>query len=608
MTTLIEQIKHGKIWNFHGGIHPPENKQQSNKHSILPVEIPSTIILPIKQHFGSSVQILVSVGDHVLKGQPLTKSNIFQCCPVHAPTSGDVIAIEAHTIIDASELSNTSIIIRPDFDDQWTKKQPIWEFLTVEAETLITHVHMMGISGLGGAGFPSAIKLQSGLVRTDILIINGAECEPYVTADDLLMQEHSDEIIQGIEILQHIVQPQLALIAIEDNKPKAISALKRSIGDKPNILVQVVPTKYPSGGEKQLVKLITGKEVPTKSIPTSIGVLMQNVGTVFAVKRAIIDGEPLIQRVVTLTGATLQQQRNRWTLLGTPIRFLLDKHGYTPDNKIEHLIIGGPMMGVTIPHANVPISKETNCVLVPSRLDVISSQGEMSCIRCSDCADVCPAFLLPQQLNWYAKDHNLDKCEEYNLFDCIECGACAYVCPSEIPLVRYYRQAKSEIRKRNTEKLRAELARKRFEAKRLRTERKNEQRSTRDKQSIKNRHRAMEDFNDSGTVTSTTFRLQSESKQSSSKMSMKPVIAAAIAKAKAKQIASNQVVQNSRKIKPIYEEHEKQDRACKVRDDGERYNYVSLETSSDKNRVVAAAIARAKARKKIQLRKNDEDK
>lgn len=601
MITLIEQIKQGQVWDFHGGIHPPENKRQSSETSILPVAIPNEIVLPVKQHIGTAGQILVNVGDKVLKGQPLTKSDAIQCCPVHAPTSGEVVAIEPRTIAHPSGLTDTCIVIRPDFEDKWGDKVALADFHKESGEALIDHIRLMGISGMGGAGFPAARKLQTGIARTEILIINGAECEPYITADDRLMQERAEEIVQGVEILQHIVNPKLTVIALEDNKPEAIDALKRATRDKTDIVVQVVPTKYPSGGEKQLIKLITGKEVPTNGIPAAIGVMMQNVGTVFAIKRAVIDGEPLIERVVTLTGTTLKEQRNRWALLGTPVSFLLDKHGYQPDKKLERVIIGGPMMGYTIPHPNVPITKVTNCILVPSRREIAPSEGEVACIRCSACAEACPASLLPQQLQWYAKDQDFDKCEEYNLFDCIECGACAYVCPSEIPLVQYYRQAKSEIRARNAEQQAAERAKERFEAKKARMERDKKAREERHKQAAENRRKAMEKSGDGDAIAAAIARVKAKTEQDSAATAVKPAVAAAIARAKAKQAeaaAKGQAEPDNSEMAKLREERKRQARERKAQKAAESQ---AESASDDKKDAVAAAIARAKARKAAQL-------
>ncbi|MDD1781293.1 electron transport complex subunit RsxC [Enterovibrio sp. ZSDZ35] len=602
MITLIEQIKHGQIWDFHGGVHPPENKHQSNQQTIQSAEIPSEIVLPLKQHIGTTGQLLVSVGDKVLKGQPLTKSDVLQACPVHAPTSGEVVAIEARTIAHPSGLTDNCIVIRPDFEDTWAEKSSVDDYLSKSPEDLIDHIRLMGIAGMGGAGFPAARKLQTAHNRTEILILNGAECEPYITADDRLMQERADEIVQGAEILKHIVNPKLTVVALEDNKPEAIEALKTAVMGKDDILVQVVPTKYPSGGEKQLIKLVTGKEVPTKAIPAAIGIMVQNVGTAFAIKRAVIDGEPLIERVVTLTGTTLKEQSNRWALLGTPISFLLDKHGYQPDKKLERVIIGGPMMGFTAPHTQIPVTKVTNCILVPSKREIEPSHGEMACIRCSSCAEACPASLLPQQLQWYAKDQNYDKCEEYNLFDCIECGACAYVCPSEIPLVQYYRQAKAEIRTRDAEHQSAERARERFEAKKARLERDKKEREARHKQAAENRRKAMEKSGDGDAIAAAIARVKAKGEQGSAVAAIKPAVAAAIAKAKAKQaeaaVAGSSEPDNSEMSK-LREERKRLARERKAQKEATTDTSPS-DSTTDKKDAVAAAIARAKAKKAAQ--------
>ena len=346
MSSLLQQIQDGTLWDFHGGVHPPENKAQSNQTPIKTYAIPDELVIPVKQHIGSAGRLLVKVGDFVLKGQALTHSDIFQSCPIHAPTSGQITAIEPRTINHPSGLDDLCIVITPDHQDQWIDKKALPSFANEDAETLIEHLRVMGIAGMGGAGFPTARKLQASHGRTEILIINAIECEPYITADDRLMREYAGEIAQGVSILQQIVSPKFTILAVEDNKPEAIAAMKTACETLDKTRVQVVPTKYPSGGEKQLIELLTGTQVPSQTIPASIGIMMQNVGTVFAIKRAIIDGEPLIQRVVTLVGETLKSQGNRWALIGTPIGFLLETHGFQVDPKLSRLIIWGPHDGL----------------------------------------------------------------------------------------------------------------------------------------------------------------------------------------------------------------------------------------------------------------------
>ncbi len=320
---------------------------------------------------------------------------------------------------------------------------------------------------MGGAGFPTSIKVNLGdHQRVEELIINAVECEPYITADDRLMREHADEIITGIHILQYLLNPRRTLIGIEDNKPEAISAIKRACKGC-DIEVRVVPTKYPSGGEKQIIQLLTGKEVQSGQLPAHVGVVCQNVGTAHAIKRAVVDGQPLISRVTTLTGDGVARPGNYEVLLGTPVRDLLSHGGVNPD-ALERLVMGGPMMGFTLHNPAVPVVKTTNCIIAATPEELPEPPEEQPCIRCGSCAEVCPANLLPQQLYWHAKNDDLEKAQHHNLMDCIECGACAYVCPSHIPLVQYYRYAKGAVRQQAADQLKADKARERFEARQAR--------------------------------------------------------------------------------------------------------------------------------------------
>ncbi|MDY4313767.1 electron transport complex subunit RsxC [Pectobacterium actinidiae] len=480
MLKLFSAFKKDRIWDFDGGIHPPEMKTQSSQTPLRQIPLPEQFIIPLKQHLGPEGEICVSVGDKVLRGQPLTRGK-GRTLPVHAPTSGTVNAIRQHTTAHPSGLSELSIIIIPDGDDRWCERQTFTDYRAQSVDTLLAHLHQAGIAGLGGAGFPTAAKLQGGMRGIETLIINGAECEPYITADDRLMQECADEIIQGVEILSFLLQPKRILIGIEDNKPEAIRALKLALGKRSDMQLRVIPTKYPSGGAKQLTKILTGKEVPFGKHSAAIGVLMQNVGTAFAIKRAVIDSEPLTERVVTLTGEALRQPGNVWARLGTPVRHLLKQGGFHV-NKQPMVVMGGPLMGFTLPSLDVPIVKISNCLLAPSHTEMEPVAEEQSCIRCSKCADACPAGLLPQQLYWFSRGQEHEKARNHHLFDCIECGACAYVCPSNIPLVQYYRQEKAEIRAIDEEAQRAAQAKVRFDAKQARLEREKAARERRHKQ------------------------------------------------------------------------------------------------------------------------------
>ncbi|WP_060988899.1 electron transport complex subunit RsxC [Photobacterium leiognathi] len=602
MLSIIEQIKQGKLWDFHGGIHPAENKDLSNKSPIVNAGIPQELVLPLKQHIGSKGDIIVAVGDKVQKGQPLTQGDIAMCVPVHAPTSGTITAIEQRTTAHPSGLSDLCIVIAPDQQDTWCDKTTYADYEDRDPAELIDAIRLNGIAGLGGAGFPTARKLQGGLGNVDILIINAAECEPYITADDRLMRDYAEEVIEGVRILRHIISPKLTIIGIEDNKPEAIQALEQHVKEDDNILIRVVPTKYPSGSSKQLVKILTGREVPSQSRSTSVGVIMQNVGTAFAIKRAIIDGEPLIERVVTLTGEAFKERGNVFAMLGTPIAYLLDKFGYKADKKHPRVIIGGSLMGFTLPHSNVPITKMTNCILAPKRKELPLHTYEMACIRCSACADVCPSSLLPQQLQWYAKDQNYEKCEEYNLQDCIECGACAYVCPSEIPLVQYYRQAKAEIWARSQDEINAERARQRFEAKQARMDRDKAERENRFKKAAETRREEMAKTGGDDAVAAAIARVKAkQAAAQNEKPEVKPAVAAAIAAAKAKQAASAQsatseTLPDNSEMAKLREERKRQARERKAeKEAGE--STASASSNDSKKDAVAAAIARAKAKK-----------
>ncbi|EPF8161959.1 electron transport complex subunit RsxC [Vibrio mimicus] len=601
MLSLIEQIKSGKLWDFPGGIHPFENKHQSNRQPIINASIPNELVLPLKQHIGKAGDLLVKVGDRVLKGQPLTQYTSTFMLPIHAPTSGVISAIEPRTVAHPSGLSELCIVLAPDQQEEWFELQPQPDYQQLSPETLLELIRQAGISGMGGAGFPTAKKLQSGLSRTEILIINAAECEPYITADDVLMRQHANEIIQGIEIVEHILKPKLTIIGIEDNKPEAVAALQQAAQDKP-MVIRVIPTKYPSGGEKQLIKILTNLEVPKGGIPADIGLLVQNVGSLQAIARAILHGEPLIRRVVTLTGDCFRKPRNVWALLGTPVQALLNEFGYKADKKLPRLIMGGPMMGFTLPHAQVPITKTANCILAPTRNELTSNDHEMACIRCGQCADACPVSLLPQQLQWHAKAQEFDKCEELNLKDCIECGACAYVCPSDIPLVQYYRQAKAEIRTRSLEAEAAERAKARFEEKKARMDRDKAERENRFKQAAEDRRKEMQQQGGSDAIAAAIERVKAQKAQlEPADNSVKPAIAAAIARAKAKQAEAAQSgasePDNSEMAK-LREERKRQARERKA-EKGEpaEAQAPTSDDANDKKSAVAAAIARAKARK-----------
>lgn len=460
-----------KVWDIHGGIHPAENKQQSLQEPIHAAGIPPQLILPLAQHIGAPASPIVNIGDRVLKGQMIAEAKGFVSAPVHAPSSGTVMAIESRLIPHPSGMSAPCIVIDTDGQDEWIDHAGVEDFRSLSKLDLIDRVRQAGIAGMGGAGFPSAVKLST---RDDkpieTLILNGTECEPYITADDILMRERAAEIIAGAEILRHLIKPSKeTLIGVEDNKPEGIAALRKA-AEGTGIEIVPFPTKYPSGGEKQLIQILTGKEVPAGGLPADIGIVCQNIGTATAIYRAICFGEPLISRITTVTGEACSQARNYEVLLGTPVQFLLDQSGFKKDDCIR-LVMGGPMMGYTLQDTAVPIVKTSNCVLTPSVAELPPPPPAQACIRCGMCAEACPVSLLPQQMYWFARAQEHEKLEDHKLFDCIECGACSYVCPSNIPLVQYYRASKAEIRQAQQDKIKSERSKERFEARTARLER-----------------------------------------------------------------------------------------------------------------------------------------
>jgi electron transport complex protein RnfC len=462
----------GLIWDIPGGIHPAERKELSNRVAIQPAPLPAQLILPLGQHIGTAAEPLVSVGEPVLKGQQIAAANGFVSVPLHAPTSGTVSCIGPQPYPHVSGMLAPAIVIETDGLEQWCPLEPCPDYRHLDHGELIERIRQAGISGLGGAGFPTAVKLNARPTqKIHTLIINGTECEPYITADDLLMRERAAELSSGIDILVQLIQPDQVLIGIEDNKPEAIAAVRLALSER-SYELKVFPTKYPSGGEKQLIQILTGVEVPSGGLPADIGMLCQNVGTCVAIHDAIIHGKPLISRITTLTGEALAKPMNVEVLLGTPVGELLQFAGLDR-SKLNRLIMGGPMMGFTLPDMAVPVIKTTNCLLASTTAEL--PPPAMPCIRCGECAEACPASLLPQQLHFFAMGQEHEQLKAHNLFDCIECGACAYVCPSSIPLVQYYRAAKAEIRDLEQKQLKAEHSKQRFEQRQERLRRAEEQ-------------------------------------------------------------------------------------------------------------------------------------
>ncbi|OUR83551.1 electron transport complex subunit RsxC [Cycloclasticus sp. 46_120_T64] len=457
-----------KLWRFNGGL--PSLAEHKNESVHLPIEtapVPAQLIYPLLQHIGNPAVPLVKVGDKVLRGQKIADAQGLISSPIHAGSSGTVSNIGEHLIPHPSGFSAPSITITTDGEDQQLEHTPCADFRQLSAIELVAIIREAGLVGLGGAAFPTAIKLdqQHKTKPIETLILNGAECEPYISCDDRLLKERAISVIKGVEVLLHMLACKQAILAIEDNAPDTFSSVQAAIdaNGNPQIKVVKIPTIYPTGSEKQLIKTLTGKEVASGEIPADIGVVSINVGTVYAVQQAVIEGKPLTSRIVTITGEGVNTPHNLEVRVGSRINTLIEVcNGYT--NKAERLIMGGPMMGFALLNDEIPVVKATNCILVASKNEAVTDKQAMPCIRCGACASACPVSLLPQQLYWHSRADQAEKAAKLNLLDCIECGCCDVVCPSHIPLVQHFRHAKSALKADKHQKHLADIARERFEA------------------------------------------------------------------------------------------------------------------------------------------------
>ncbi len=459
---------------FPGGADLDARKAQSLQEPIRIARVPKRLYVPLSQHIGEPTQALVSVGDKVLKGQQIARSLSYISAPVHAPTSGTVSDVGSYPVPHTAGLSAGCIVIDSDGEDRMADTGlRLASVLDADPAEIRQRVRDAGIVGLGGAGFPTSVKVNPGPGRNiDLLIINAAECEPYISCDEALICARPQDVIDGIHIIRHAVHARQVVIGIEDNMPNAIRCLQQALsdGDEHDISVITVPGRYPAGGEKQLIYALTGLEVPSQGLPIDIGIVCHNVGTTAAVARALMHGEPLISRIVTVSGAGIKRPGNLEVRIGTPIAELIEQcGGYTEG--VARLVMGGPMMGFSLPSDQLPIIKTSNCILATTWEETPPPPPAVECIRCGKCAEVCPAILLPQQLYWHARARDFDKIQDYDLFDCIECGCCSYVCPSHLPLVQYYRFAKTEIWNLERERQQADIARQRHEFRQQRLER-----------------------------------------------------------------------------------------------------------------------------------------
>ncbi len=460
-----------RLWRFHGGMPLPGHKRISTTTPLQEAGIPDLLIHPLSQHVGSPAEAIVKPGEHVLRGQPVARATGYIGSPVHAASSGTVLGISSRPVPHPSGLSADCVVIRTDGEDlAYEGYDPLSNYETLNAPALRARVRECGIVGLGGAAFPTSVKLNVG-VGLKTLILNAAECEPYISCDDMLLRHRAGEVVAGAQVMLHALEIRQCCIAIEDDKPEALEALTAAVKQTCDRRIEVVPIPviYPAGGERQLIQVLTGQEVPADGIPADIGYLCQNVGTAAAVARAVLYGEPLISRVVTVTGSGIREPRNLEVRLGTPIsRVVAACGGYS--ESARYLIMGGAMMGFPLDNDEIPVIKATNCLLVASDEDIRPRPVEQPCIRCGECATACPARLLPQQLHWSSQAGEFEEVEALSIYDCIECGCCDLVCPSHIPLTQYFRYAKTEIWNRKQERARSDHARERFEARKARVE------------------------------------------------------------------------------------------------------------------------------------------
>jgi len=470
-----------RLFTFHGGVHPDGHKAESNTTPIRAMDLLPRYVVPLRQHIGTPARPLVQVGDAVFKGQMIGAAEGYVSTAVHAPTSGRVAAIEPRAVPHPSGLFDLAIVIEADGEDRaGDARQGDWQHLDPSA--LRNRIREMGLAGLGGAVFPSYIKLNPGTPRDGAspihtLILRGAECEPWITCDDRLMRERAAEVLEGARIMARMLGARSVIVGVEDNKPEAISALTSALGRAPgeDIEVVAVPTCYPGGGGKQLAYTLTGVEVPVGGLSTDVGIQVFNVGTAYGLHRAVLHGEPLISRVVTVTGH-VARPGNYEVRIGTPVGDLLAAAGGSLAGTSGE-IVGGPMMGFDLMDLAAPVTKAVNCILAASPALFPPQGPELPCIRCGACARACPVELQPFEMYWFSRARDFGKAQGYSLFDCIECGCCSYVCPSHIPLVDFFRFAKSEIWEREREKQASDQARTRHEFKAFRLDREKQEKA-----------------------------------------------------------------------------------------------------------------------------------
>lgn len=462
---FLDRFLHKPSW----GVHPDDHKRPAADAPLRILPAPERIYLPLQQHVGGAARPIVMVGQQVFKGQLLAEAQGNISAPIHASVSGVVKAIGDVTAPHPSGLPLRAITVENDFKDQWIDLDPCADPFALAPEDISRRAAAAGVVGLGGATFPSAVKFALGKrLAVTTLIVNGGECEPYLSSDDRIMRDHADQVVDGARLVMHAIGAREALVGIEDNKPEAIAAMRKAAAPYSEVKICPVPTRYPMGSDKQLIQTLTGKEVPSDARAAEVGVLVHNVSTCAAVHKAVRLGQPLVERIVTINGGAVAQPGNIYAPLGTMIGELLAFVGLkeTP----AQLILGGPMMGTPLAHDRIPLVKGASGILAFNAKEAVRPD-EGPCIRCGTCADACPMSLLPMEMAAHIKVHDFEGAEAYALNDCISCGCCAYVCPSHIPLVQYFSHAKGELWASERTKLRNEATKRLAEAKITRVER-----------------------------------------------------------------------------------------------------------------------------------------
>ncbi len=430
-----------KLKTFTGGLHPPDNKQWSSHKAIEDCPLPEQLLIPLSQHIGLPADPCVKPGDRVKKGQPVGLAKGFVSVPVHASTSGEVLAVEPRPHPSGRDLP--AVVLAPDGADEWVDGITAARCEDLSPDQMRERIRAAGVVGMGGATFPAHVKLSPPAEKPiDTLILNGVECEPYLTADHRLMLEEPQRILAGIAVMQKVLGVSRVFIGIEANKPDAIAILQKLCAGTG---IEVVPlaVKFPQGAEKQLIKAITGREVPSGGLPMDVGLVVQNVGTAAAIDDAVTHGRPLIERICTVTGPGVAEPKNLRVRIGTPLAHLVAHCGGLAGDPAK-IIMGGPMMGMAQLSLAVPATRGTSGLLL-FRENELSLCPEGPCIRCGRCVRVCPARLLPTTIAAYARLERIGEAEEYGAMDCIECGCCTYTCPAAIPLVQSIRSGKAAI-------------------------------------------------------------------------------------------------------------------------------------------------------------------